>query len=403
MRLRRKITVAFFLVSALVSLLLALFLYRFVERQLRAELRNRLRNIATLGARTLDPGAFGRLRAQLGALTPDAVLAIERAPGGDYQRLSEQLNAIRAAEPGLIRYVYVLAPTADPDQPRFVVDADVLAGPPDDATLSHFAQAYDARDVPLLKRALVECTPQLESTFVYDPEFKVRSVSAYVPLPGGRDGAGKVIVEIADTGAGMTAEVRARIFDPYFTTKAQGQGTGLGLSISLGIVTSMGGTIDVTSAPGHGTTVRVELPAIAPTVAVAPAPVPAAPTPAPARTVLVIDDEELVARTVARMLSAHRTEIAYSGRDALARAPLARFDAIVCDLMMPDLTGMELFAQVTARDPALASRFVFLTGGVFTDDARAFLDAPGRRWLSKPVSRRELQQAVDAIAGPTPS
>ena len=61
MRLRRKITVAFFLVSALVSLLLALFLYRFVERQLRAELRNRLRNIATLGARTIDPAAYDRL------------------------------------------------------------------------------------------------------------------------------------------------------------------------------------------------------------------------------------------------------------------------------------------------------------------------------------------------------
>ncbi|MBK9036828.1 MAG: HAMP domain-containing protein [Myxococcales bacterium] len=203
MRLRRKITVAFFLVSALVSLLLALFLYRFVERQLRTELRSRLRNIATLGARTVDPSAYARLRAQVAELEPDAVRAVERAPGGDYQRLSDQLNAIRAAEPGLIRYVYVLVPTADPDQPRFVVDADVLAGAPDDPELSHFAQPYDVSDVPLLKRALLECTPQMESTFVYDPAFKVHSVSAYVPLPGPRDGSGRcpgvIGVDITDT------------------------------------------------------------------------------------------------------------------------------------------------------------------------------------------------------------
>jgi class 3 adenylate cyclase len=156
MRLRRKITVAFFLVSALVSLLLAVFLYRFVERQLRTELRSRLRNIATLGARTIDADAYGRLRAQVDELSGEQVRAIERQPRGDYQRLSDQLNAIRAAEPGLIRYVYVLVPTADPDHPRFVVDADVLAGAPDAPELSHFGQAYDVGDVPLLKQALAD-------------------------------------------------------------------------------------------------------------------------------------------------------------------------------------------------------------------------------------------------------
>lgn len=203
MRLRRKITVAFFLVSALVSLLLAVFLYRFVERQLRSELRSRLRNIATLGARTLDADAYARLRAQVGDLDGAQVRTIERQPGGDYQRLSEQLNAIRAAEPSLIRYVYVLVPTDDPDHPRFVVDADVLAGAPDDPELSHFAQPYDVTDVPLLKRALADCTPEMETSFVYDPEFKVHSVSAYVPLPGPRDGSGRCLgvigVDIVDT------------------------------------------------------------------------------------------------------------------------------------------------------------------------------------------------------------
>ena len=224
MRLRRKITVAFFVVSALVSLLLALFLYRFIERQLRAELRSRLRNIATLGARTLDAPAYARLRAQVGDLDAEAVRAVERAPGGDYQRLSAQLNAIRDAEPGLIRYVYVLTPGDDPDHPRFVVDADVLAGAPDDPSLSHFAQPYDVSDVPLLKQALAECTPQFESTFVYDPEFKVHSTSAYVPLPAGRDGhgrcAGVIGVDIVDT------DMRA----------ALSRAGGLAIKLSLGVI-----------------------------------------------------------------------------------------------------------------------------------------------------------------------
>jgi len=199
MRLRRKITVAFFLVSALVSLLLALFLYQFVERQLRTELRNRLRNIATIGSHTVDGPAYERLRAQVGELPPEAVTAIERG-SADYQLVSDQLNAIRGAEPELIRYVYILVPTSDPNQPRFVVDADVLAGAPDDADLSHFGQAYDVSAVPILRAALAECAAKMESDFVYDPDFKVNSVSAYAPLPGpaGRC-AGILGVDITDT------------------------------------------------------------------------------------------------------------------------------------------------------------------------------------------------------------
>ena len=200
MRLRRKITVAFFLVSALVSLLLAVFLYRFVDRQLRAELRNRLRNITVIGARTVDGPAYARLRAKVGELAPEAVTAIERGDP-DYRLISEQLNAIRAAEPNLIRYVYLLAPTDDPDQPRFVVDADVLAGAPDDDALSHFGEAYDVSDIPLLKAALAECATHVETDFVYDPGFKVNSVSAYVPLPRAGPGPcpGVIGVDILDT------------------------------------------------------------------------------------------------------------------------------------------------------------------------------------------------------------
>ena len=189
MRLRPKVTVAFFLVSALVSVVLAAFLYRFVERQLAVELRDKLRDITHVGAHAIDTAAYQRLASQLGALDDNRVSDIEHS--ADWKRIYDQLREIRAAEPTLIHYAYVLAPTDDPKAPRFVVDADVLALNARVAQgetvedISHFNKPYDLKDIPLLERALTECSAQLEPDFVADPTFGVRSISAYVPLVDG--------------------------------------------------------------------------------------------------------------------------------------------------------------------------------------------------------------------------
>ncbi len=189
MRLRRKITVAFFGVSSLVSVLLALFLYRFVERQLEADLRDRLRDLTHVGSHAIDTAAYQTLATGLGALDEPGVAAAEQTPG--YRAISEQLRMIRRAEPDLIHYVYLLSPTDDPDQPKFVVDADVLdllakvgrgekLGESED--ISHFNKTYDVSEIPVLKKALTECSAQMETEFVHDPVFNVNSVSAYTPL-----------------------------------------------------------------------------------------------------------------------------------------------------------------------------------------------------------------------------
>lgn len=199
MRLRRKLTIAFFGVSSLLSVLFALFSYRFIERQLERDLRSRLRDISQLGSRMISAEAYRRLAAQQGLATgprgaaaADVVEAVEAS--ADYRLLSDQLNAIRQAEASLIQYAYLLAPAAtaaDPGAPpRFIADADVLAlraklasaqaGPGEQ--ISHFDQPYDVTDFPLLAKALAECTPQLERDFVRDAAFDVRSVSAYTPL-----------------------------------------------------------------------------------------------------------------------------------------------------------------------------------------------------------------------------
>ena len=204
-------------------------------------------------------------------------------------------------------------------------------------------------------------------------------------------------MRISDTGTGMTPAVRDRIFDPFYTTKDVGSGTGLGLSVSLGIVAALGGRIEVESQPGHGSTFAVHLRAVT-------SPLPAPPTTTPPTTipvdggrVLVIDDEPVVARTMARLLAPLATEVVTNGRDALAACTRADYDAIVCDVLMPAVTGMELYDQLRATAPALAARIVFVTGGAFTDEARAFLARVPNPVLEKPVAADALRAAIALV------
>jgi class 3 adenylate cyclase/HAMP domain-containing protein len=187
-RLRGKLTLAFFVVSSAISVLLALAMHRFIRRQLETDVRQELSSIARIGAAEVELPAYQRLTAQLGDLDEARTQAIEL--GADYKELYEHLRMVRASEPSIIHYAYLLAPTDDPHSARFVADADVLeleararAGQPlPTGGISHFAQRYDVSAIPLLERALTACTPELEPDFVRDPDYGVRSISAYIPL-----------------------------------------------------------------------------------------------------------------------------------------------------------------------------------------------------------------------------
>jgi len=209
-----------------------------------------------------------------------------------------------------------------------------------------------------------------------------------------RRAGGRVELEVSDTGAGMEPEVRARLFEPFFTTRAEG-GMGLGLALSRAMLVEAGGDVTLDSAPGRGTTFRIDLPAAE---EVAPSPPPAAVAAAPAR-VLVVDDEPLVARAVARILSAHQVQTVTQAREALARLRGGEtFDVVICDLMMPDITGMDLHDTLLAERPEYADRFLLLTGGAFTDRARDFLARTRARVLEKPVDALALRSAVAEVA-----
>jgi PAS domain S-box-containing protein len=216
--------------------------------------------------------------------------------------------------------------------------------------------------------------------------------------------AADVVVEIADNGMGMPPDLLAKIFQPFFTTRSSAAGTGLGLSISRDIVLRAGGTIGASSEEGRGTVVQVTLMRASQdvpraTTRTAPsmpearrAPTGVGPREIPRRRVLVIDDEPLVVSMLVRALGKRHDVVG----EVTARAGLERlledpsFDLVLCDLMMPELTGMDIHARVARERPGLEQRIVFITGGSFTPRAREFLDHVTNGRLMKPFTSRDL-------------
>jgi signal transduction histidine kinase len=222
----------------------------------------------------------------------------------------------------------------------------------------------------------------------------------------GTDPAGEAVIEVHDTGVGIPVDARQRIFDPFFTTKPAGVGTGLGLAICQSIVGTLGGTINVASEPGRGTVFRVVLPAARESAAESAAAPPDAPEPVTPRRgrILAIDDEPSVGLAVRRALRpAHDVVVATSARAALARlAAGERYDLILCDVMMPEMDGPELYAHLARDLPDQAARMVFLTGGAFTEHARRFLDQVANPRVEKPFESGCLRALVNSLLEPAP-
>jgi PAS domain S-box-containing protein len=210
---------------------------------------------------------------------------------------------------------------------------------------------------------------------------------------------GRVVVEVSDTGRGMTPEVLERAFQPFFTTRPVGEGMGLGLSICLGLVQSMKGELSASSRPGVGSTFRVVLPT-SKTATPLMTPTTAAMVSRRKR-VLVIDDEPGIAAVFRRIIGrSHEVVVAQSGREALALLEKDdAFDRIFCDLMMADLTGMDVYETLSSRRQECLERFVFMTGGSFTERARTFLQTVPFPRIDKPFDP-ELIRSLVALAPP---
>jgi PAS domain S-box-containing protein len=210
------------------------------------------------------------------------------------------------------------------------------------------------------------------------------------------DPTGRAVVEVRDNGPGIGADLLKQIFDPFFTTKARGTGTGLGLTISHSIVTGMGGEISVKSQLGHGTTFRVTLPASSSSALSA-----AAFEDKPSKhtgqhaTVLVVDDEPAIGLALRRLLRPHDVTVTTSAQDALDLMTAGKeFDVVLSDLMMPGMSGIDLYRSLVKRVPAMVPRVVFLTGGAFTSEANMFLDEIGNERMEKPFDPSKVRELV---------
>ncbi|MGB8329884.1 MAG: ATP-binding protein [Polyangiales bacterium] len=208
----------------------------------------------------------------------------------------------------------------------------------------------------------------------------------------------RLCIEVQDTGPGISSQLLRRIFDPFVTTKPAGRGTGLGLSICRRIVHSLEGTIEIQSHPGQGTVARVVLPKAA--RAQRPLTVPPPSLSAIRRaargklSVLVVDDEPVIARLIQKALVGHDVTIANDGREAVALMGQNAYDVILCDLIMPEMTGMDVYRAALQRATPVNDRIVFMTGGAFTQRARDFLESVPNLRIEKPFDLGHLERTI---------
>jgi CheY-like chemotaxis protein/anti-sigma regulatory factor (Ser/Thr protein kinase) len=183
--------------------------------------------------------------------------------------------------------------------------------------------------------------------------------------------ADSACISVRDTGTGIIPEILGRIFDPFFTTKGPDRGSGLGLSICFSIMRQHGGDLTVESEPGHGACFKATFPLALNLSSAGSRPSAPSqsgrrpPMPAPRHRVLVVEDEAVVRRLVQETIRRHfgcTVETATNGLQGLQQAETGPYDLVISDIRMPEMNGPELYRRLRDSQPALAERFVFITG-----------------------------------------
>lgn len=209
-----------------------------------------------------------------------------------------------------------------------------------------------------------------------------------------------ITIKFTDTGPGIAAENINRIFDPFFTTKGVGKGTGLGLSISYGLIKEHGGNIYVMSRNKKGTTFTIELPVVKGKEHIAEEKEKAAITPAVIanKKIIAVDDEPVILELIKEILGkeGHEVDTASSGKALLKMIKEKKYDLLISDVKMPDMSGIELLSRIKKADPELAKRVILATGDSSGED----IIKKGVGYLPKPFTVDKLKKAVaEALGG----
>ena len=339
----------------------------------------------------------------LGQIAPDVRAGVVRGLEGRLKEIDEPLRDAREAVErvrGIVRDVKLFSRSQDEERSavdvRSVIESSIRMAWNEIRHRAQLIKEYgdvpmvdsnEARLGQILLNLLVNAAQAMPEGNADRNQIRVLTKTAR---------SGRVVIEVRDTGVGIPKEILSRIFDPFFTTKPVGVGTGLGLSLCHRMVSDLGGEISVESEVGKGTTFRVTLPVA---TGEPRARIPSRPAEEPGRRarVLVVDDEAAIGRALARSLGRYHDVVTVtSGKEALARiASGERFDTILSDLMMPEVTGMEIYEELSQAAPDQAKRIIFMTGGTFTDRAREFLDNVPNARLEKPF---EVANVLELIA-----
>ncbi|MCB0168192.1 MAG: response regulator, partial [Anaerolineae bacterium] len=209
-----------------------------------------------------------------------------------------------------------------------------------------------------------------------------------------------LLITFADNGPGIPPGIAHRIFDPFFSTKQVGEGTGLGLSICFGIISEHKGHIWIDETVAAGATFHIRLP-IVPVKEILPASTnlpqpPTVPALPEQLRILAVDDEppllELLRRVLGRF--GHSVDTALNGRIGLEKLNSNSYDLIICDVLMPDVLGPDLYHRAIEQFPYLSSRFIFITGNIVDPDTRIFLETSGSPWLAKPFLPEDIKKVI---------
>lgn len=205
-----------------------------------------------------------------------------------------------------------------------------------------------------------------------------------------------IALSVEDDGPGIPESIQAKIFEPFFSTRRSNGGSGLGLAVSRATVESHGGRITVESGGGK-TRFIVHLPV---TTGLSPSPAPApAKAPDTIKTILIIDDEVRLLEALSRRLSNDfDVATATSAAEGLELITRRKFDVVLCDLVMPKQDGTALYRQVADEHPEALTRWIFMTGGVYTPSIRAFLEGVDIPVLPKPVDTSQLMTSIARLS-----
>lgn len=351
-----------------------------------------------------------RLAARVGAAEADAVLAAAGVADAEARLARIVQHGKDAAEGGervqrIVRDLMTFSRVSEEQRTLVDVNAAALAA----LKMAHHEIKYRAR----LVRDLGELDPVIGNDGRLSQVFLNLLLNAARAIEEGRPddheirlrtsmSGDEVRVEVEDTGHGIAAEHLDRLFEPFFSTRAPGSGSGLGLTVCHNVVRAHGGRIEVQSELGAGSRFVVHLPRARARPEPEPPPRPSAVPQREARPrILLIDDEPMVLRVLAQLLS-HSYDVERADGLVAATSLLAQggaFDVILCDMMMLDGTGVDVHAWMRERRPELVSRMIFMTGGTFTPKARAFLADVAAHHLVKPFSLRELDELIARLLG----